>query len=70
MVSLAIYERASNSASVEEVVTVSYLLALHATGPPNNFIMNPWELLRSILLSANDVSLAHTREEAVDWWPY
>ena len=37
--SLAVWEIASSSASVDDVVTVSCLLARHATGPPNSFIM-------------------------------
>ena len=64
--SFAVCDRASSSASVDEVVTVSCLLALHATGPPNSFRIYPCELFRSILLSAKEVSLAYTRDVAID----
>ena len=37
--SFAVFDMAKSSASVEKVVTVSCLLALHATAPPNNFMI-------------------------------
>jgi hypothetical protein len=43
---------------VLDVVTVSYLFTLHAIGPPNSFIIYPYELFLLIELSANNVLLA------------
>jgi len=54
----AVYNRANNSASMLEVVTVPYLFALQAIGPLNSFIMYPYELFLSTELSANNASLA------------
>ena len=56
--SFAVCNRANNSASVLDVVTVSYLFALQAIGPPNSFIMYPCELFLSTELFVNDASLA------------
>src|SRR5436190_6345003 len=63
--SLAVCDRASNSASVLDVVTVFCLLAFHAIAPPNNSIIYPCELLQSSVLSANDASLAQIKERAL-----
>jgi len=54
----AICNRANNSASVLDVVTVPCLFALQAIGPLNSFIMYPYKLFLSTELSANDASLA------------
>jgi len=55
--SFAIYNRANNSASVLNVVTIPCLFALQAIGPLNSFIMYPYKLFLSTELSANDTSL-------------
>jgi len=56
--SFAIYNRANNSASVLNVITVPYLFALQAIGPLNSFIIYPYELFLSTELSANNALLA------------
>jgi len=56
--SFAVCDRANNSASVLNVITVPYLFALQAIGPLNSFIIYPYELFLSTELSANDASLA------------
>src|SRR6266550_8942518 len=58
--SFAVCDKANNSASVLDVVTVSCLFALQAIGPPNSFIMYPCELFTE--LSANDASLAQIND--------
>src|SRR5436190_14146559 len=62
--SLTVCDRASNSASVLDVVTVFCLLAFHAIAPSNNSIIYPCELLRSSILSVNDALLAQIKERA------
>src|SRR5436190_22459970 len=62
--SLAVCDRASNSASVLDVVTVFCLLAFHAIAPPKSSIIYSCELLRSNVLSANGASLAQMKERA------
>ena len=39
--SLVVSDKASNSASVLDVVTVACFLSFHATGPPNSVIIYP-----------------------------
>ena len=56
--SFAIYNRANNSASMLDVITVPYLFALQAISPLNSFIIYPYELFLSTELSANNASLA------------
>jgi hypothetical protein len=56
--SFAVCNRANNSASVLDVVTISYLFALYAIGPLNSFIIYPYKLFLLIELSANNASLA------------
>jgi len=56
--SFTVCNRANNSASVLNVVTIPYLFALQAIGPPNSFIIYPCELFLLTELSANDVLLA------------
>jgi hypothetical protein len=63
--SFTVYDRANSSASVLNVVTISYLFALQAIGPPNSFIMYPCELFLSTELSANDASLAQINDCAL-----
>ena len=58
IISFAVYNRANNSASVLDIVTISYLFALYTIGPLNSFIMYPCELFLLTELSANDVLLA------------
>jgi len=53
----AVCNRANNSASMLNVVTIPYLFALQAIGPPNSFIMYPYKLFLSTELSANDALL-------------
>lgn len=40
---LAMFERASSSACVLDIVTVSYLFAFQGTGPPYIMIIDPWD---------------------------
>jgi len=56
--SFAVYNRANNSASMLNVVTIPCLFALQAIGPLNSFIIYPCELFLSTELSANNASLA------------
>jgi hypothetical protein len=63
--SFTVCDRANNSASVLDVVTISYLFALYAIGPPNSFIMYPCELFLLTELSANNASLAQINDCAL-----
>jgi len=56
--SFTICDRANNSASVLNVITIPYLFALQAIGPLNSFIIYPYKLFLSTELSANNASLA------------
>jgi len=56
--SFAVYNRANNSASILNVVTVPCLFALQAIGPLNSFIMYPYKLFLLTELSANNALLA------------
>jgi hypothetical protein len=58
---LAACASASSSASVVNVITVSCLLARQPISPPKSFMANAYKLLRLILLSAKDASLATTK---------
>ena len=58
---LAVCNTARSSASVEDVVTISCLFALHAIAPPKSFIRKLWKLFWSIKLLANEALLAHTK---------
>jgi hypothetical protein len=64
--SLAACASASNSALVIDVITVSCLLARQPISPPKSFMANAYELLRLVLLSAKDASLAITK---LSWPP-
>jgi hypothetical protein len=55
MPSFVPYARERSSASVVEVVTVFCLLARYTMSPPNREMAKPWELLRSVVLLANEV---------------
>ena len=55
--SFTVCNRANNLASVLNVVTIPYLFALQAIGPPNSFIIYPYELFLLMELSANNASL-------------
>jgi len=55
--SFAIYNRANNSASILDVITIPYLFALQAISPLNSFIIYPYELFLSTELSANNALL-------------
>jgi len=55
--SFAVCDRANNSASMLNIVTVPYLFALQAIGPLNSFIIYPYELFLLTELSANNTSL-------------
>jgi len=55
--SFTIYNRANNSASVLNVVTIPYLFALQAIGPLNSFIIYPCKLFLLMKLSANNALL-------------
>jgi hypothetical protein len=52
---------ASSSASIVDVITVSCLLARQLISPPKSFMANAYELLRLVLLSAKNASLAITK---------
>jgi len=55
--SFTICNRANNSASMLNIITIPYLFALQAIGPLNSFIIYPYELFLLMELSANNVSL-------------
>jgi hypothetical protein len=55
--SFTVYNRANNSASMLNVITISCLFALQAIGPLNSFIMYPYKLFLSTKLSVNNASL-------------
>ena len=57
IISFAAWDRASNSASVVEVVTVSYFRALQSTGPENNCSKYPSVLFFVCRSFAKDASL-------------
>jgi hypothetical protein len=50
----------SNSASVDDIITVSCLFALHVTGPLNSFRMYPYKLFLLRVLSMKEASLIYT----------
>ena len=52
-----VYNRANNSASMLNVVTIPCLFAFQAIGPLNSFIMYPYELFLLTELSANNALL-------------
>jgi hypothetical protein len=56
--SLVVYTSVSNSASVVDVVIIFCLLARQLINPLKGFMANACELLRLVLLSAKDASLA------------
>jgi len=61
IISLAAPDTASNSASVDDVVTVFYLVARQSTGPPYSEKRNP-SLLRLVSLSsAKEASDEHRK---------
>jgi hypothetical protein len=55
--SFTVYNRANNSASVLDVITIFCLFALQALGPLNSFIMYPYKLFLLIELFINDALL-------------
>jgi hypothetical protein len=64
--SLAACASASNSASVIDVIIVSCLLARQFISSLKSFMANACKLLRLVLLSAKDASLATTK---LSWPP-
>src|SRR6266571_8010203 len=62
IISFAVYNRANNSASVLDIVTISYLFALYIIGPLNNFIMYPYKLFLLIKLFINNILLAQIND--------
>jgi len=56
--SFTVYNRANNSASMLNVITVPCLFALQAISPLNSFIIYSYKLFLSTELSANNASLA------------
>ena len=56
--SFAIYNRANNSASVLNIITIPYLFALQAISSLNSFIIYPCKLFLLTELSINNTSLA------------
>jgi hypothetical protein len=54
-------DRARSSTLVVNIVTVFCLLTFYIIRPLNSWIVYPYKLLRSTVLSANDVSLATSR---------
>jgi len=63
--SFAIYNRANNSASMLNVITIPCLFALQAIGPLNSFIMYPCKLFLLTELSANNALLAQINDCAL-----
>jgi len=63
--SFAVCDRANNSASMLNIITVPYLFALQVIGPLNSFIIYPYKLFLSIELSANNASLAQINDCAL-----
>jgi hypothetical protein len=59
--SFATCDRVRSSALVVDVVTVFCLLAFYVIRPLNSWIIYLYKLLRSTVLSVNDVSLATLR---------
>jgi hypothetical protein len=55
--SFAICNRANNSASILNVVTIPYLFALYTISPLNSFIIYPYKLFLLTELSVNNTSL-------------
>ena len=55
--SFTVCNRANNSASILNVITIPYLFALQAIGPLNSFIIYPYKLFLLIELSANNALL-------------
>jgi len=56
--SFTICNRANNSASMLNVITIPYLFALQVIGPLNSFIIYSYKLFLLMELSANNTSLA------------
>ena len=56
--SFTVYNRANNSASVLNVITIPYLFTLQAIGPLNSFIIYSYKLFLLTELSINNMSLA------------
>jgi hypothetical protein len=56
--SFTVCNKANNSASVLDVITIPYLFTLYAIGPLNSFIIYPYKLFILTELSTNDVLLA------------
>ena len=63
--SFTVYNRANNSASVLNVITIPYLFTLQAIGPLNSFIIYPYKLFLLMELSANNVLLAQINNYAL-----
>jgi len=63
--SFTVCNRANNSASILNVITVPCLFALQVIGPLNSFIMYPYKLFLSTELSANNASLAQINNYAL-----
>jgi len=63
--SFAIYNRANNSASVLDVITIPYLFTLQAISPPNSFIIYLYKLFLLTELSINNTSLAQINNYAL-----
>jgi len=55
--SFTVCNRANNSASILNVITIPCLFALQAIGPLNSFIIYPYKLFLLTELSANNASL-------------
>jgi hypothetical protein len=60
--SFTVCDRANNSASVLDVVTIFCLFALQVIGPLNSFIMYPYKLFLLIELSINDALLVQIND--------
>ena len=63
--SFTIYNRANNSASMLNIITIPYLFALQAVSPPNSFIIYPYKLFLLMELSANNTLLAQINDCAL-----
>ena len=56
--SFTVYNRANNSASILDVITIPCLFALYIISPPNSFIIYPYKLFLLTELSVNNALLA------------
>src|SRR6266568_3865625 len=63
--SFTVCDKANNLASILNIVTISYLFALQAISPLNNFIIYLYKLFLSIKLSINNILLTQINDYAL-----